>query len=108
MTTSVSQRLNSLCVKLKIGVLFIITLSSLLYVRVDILLTCGKHLQDCIFISVGQRVGPIKIALSNHFLSSLECEQSCTCICVFWGGGGEDINLANVSTIFRLDFEIVL
>jgi hypothetical protein len=51
-------------------------------VRVDILLTCGKHLQDCIFISVGQRVGPIKIALSNHFLSSLECEQSCTCICV--------------------------
>jgi hypothetical protein len=48
------------------------------------------------------------LALSNHFLSSLECEQSCTCICVFWGGGGEDINLANVSTIFRLDFEIVL
>jgi hypothetical protein len=45
MTTSVSLRLNILCIMFKIIVVFIIMM---LYVRVGILLACGKHLQDLI------------------------------------------------------------
>jgi hypothetical protein len=38
---------TTLYIMLKILVFFIITLSALLYMRVDILLTCGKHLYGC-------------------------------------------------------------
>ena len=48
MATSVSRRLNILCIVFKIIALFLITLFARLYVRVSILLTCGKHLHDCI------------------------------------------------------------
>ena len=42
MTTSVSRRLNILCIKFKIISFFIIRLFGSFYVRVGILLTCGK------------------------------------------------------------------
>ena len=44
MTTSVSQRLNILSIMFKIIAFFMITLFARIYVRVGILLTCGKHL----------------------------------------------------------------
>jgi len=49
MTTSMSRRLNIhvVCIMLKIIAFFIITLF-VRYVRVGILLTCGKHLHDSI------------------------------------------------------------
>ena len=46
MTTSVSQKLNILCTKLEIITLFMITLLAWLYVKVDILLTYVKHMND--------------------------------------------------------------
>jgi hypothetical protein len=48
MTASVSWRLNILCIKFKIGAFFLTTLLIQSYVWIDILLTCGKHLHDCI------------------------------------------------------------
>jgi len=49
MTTSVSQRLNILCLIIKIiAGLFATTLFVLLYARVGIIFTCGKHLHDSI------------------------------------------------------------
>ena len=54
-TTSVSRRLKILFIMFKIIVFFVITLFSRLYVRVGILLTCGKHLHDCI-ISLSEKV----------------------------------------------------
>ena len=46
MTTSVSRRLNILCIMFKIIALFIKPLFARLYVRVGISLTCGKYLHD--------------------------------------------------------------
>jgi len=43
MTTSVSRRLNILYIMFKIIAFFMITLVARLYVRVGILLTCGRH-----------------------------------------------------------------
>ena len=44
--TSVSGRLNTLCIMFKIWAYFVITLFVWLCVRVNILLTCRKHLHD--------------------------------------------------------------
>jgi len=46
MTTSVSRKSKLLCVMFIIIAFFIITLFARFYVRVGILLTCGKHLHD--------------------------------------------------------------
>jgi hypothetical protein len=48
MTTSVSRMFNIFCTKLRIRAFFITPLLNQLCMRVGILLTCGKHLHDCI------------------------------------------------------------
>ena len=64
MTTSVIRRLNILCIMFKITAFFIITLLARLFVRVDILLTCGRHLHDRI-ISVRWDVWAHKTSLTQ-------------------------------------------
>ena len=54
MATSVSQRLNIICIMFKIIAFFIIKLFAWLYERVDILLTWGKHLHDSIISLRGE------------------------------------------------------
>jgi len=54
MTTSVSLGLNILCVAFTIIAFYIITLFALLYVRVGILLKCGKYLHDRIISLRGE------------------------------------------------------
>ena len=56
--TSVSSRLNILCVMFKIIKLFTVTLFARSSVRIGILLTCGNNLHDRI-ISLRGQIGPI-------------------------------------------------
>ena len=97
MTTSVSRRLNILYIKFKIIVFFIITLLTMLYVRVGILLTSRKHLYDPI-ISLRWKVWVHKTSLTPlRFIAVQSQESDQSCICVLVGadpgfqvrGGGE-------------------
>ena len=54
MKTSVSSRLNIVCVMLKIITLFTVTLFAHLSVRIAILFTCGNNLHDRIISLRGQ------------------------------------------------------
>jgi len=54
MTTSVSRRLNILCILFNHIASFITKLFSWLYVRVGILLTCGRHLYNYIISLRGE------------------------------------------------------
>ena len=84
MTASVSWRLNILCIKFKIGAFFLTTLLIQSYVRIDILLTCGKHLHDCI-ISLRGDVWDHKISLTPPLfievpVPSQDNDMSCICV----------------------------
>ena len=59
-TTSVSRRLDILCIMFKIIAFYIIKLFTWLYLRFDILLTCRKHLYGLI-ISLWGRLGYIQL-----------------------------------------------
>jgi hypothetical protein len=55
-----------------------------LYVKVDILLTCGKHLHDCI-ISLRGKFSINKTSLTpplvvEVLVPSQECERFCMCV----------------------------
>ena len=50
MTTVVSRILCILCIMFKSTAFFIITPFSLLYMKIDIFLTCGKYLHDRIIL----------------------------------------------------------
>ena len=83
------------------------TLISKLYVRVGILLTCGKHLHDCTIslrVEVTRRGHKTSLTLPLFIevpVSSQGSERSCTCMCV----RGVHVNLS-VVLIFLLDFEL--
>ena len=118
MTTSVSRRLNILYIKFKIIVFFIITLLTMLYVRVGILLTSRKHLYDPI-ISLRWKVWVHKTSLTPlRFIAvqSQESDQSCICVLVgadpgyqVRGGGRADLKKmcgveggTNIFGVFRV------
>jgi len=61
------------------------TLFTLLFVRVGILLTCGKYLHDRISFHLKGRFGPIQLAYSRTLcieVSMLSQESKRLCICV--------------------------
>ena len=80
---------------------FIITLFVRLYVRVGILLTCGKHLHDRI-ISLRGEVWSHKASLVPLFFyevsfPSQKCERSCICLL--------GLSFLSLSTIFQLEHQ---
>ena len=103
-TTSVSRRLRILFIMFKIIVFFVITLFSRLYVRVGILLTCGKHLHDCI-ISLSEKVWAQKTRLTTSLFIEVpvprqESERSCICVL--------EVSILSPSTMILIfDFGIV-
>ena len=95
MTTSVSQRLHILYIMLKIIASFVITLFDWSYVRINILITCGRHCHDRI-ISLRGEIWAKKKIYEPHNIS-LKClcqtrkvrghvfvfevsERSCICV----------------------------
>jgi hypothetical protein len=88
--TIVLQRINILCLKLtNWDPMYNATmLISKLYVRVGILLTCGKHLHDCTIslrVEVTCRGHKTSLTLPLFIevpVSSQGSERSCTCMCV--------------------------
>jgi hypothetical protein len=84
MTISVSRSLNIFCIMFKIIAFFIMTLFARLYVRVDILLTCGKHVHDRI-ISLREEVWAYKTSLIQPPLIEVSVpnqEHGPSCICL--------------------------
>jgi len=84
MTTSVSGRLNILCIVFKIIAFFMITLFARLYEMVGILLTYGKRLHDHI-ISRRVDVWAYKASLNSPCfievpMPSQESEWPCICV----------------------------
>ena len=84
MRTSVSRRLNILCIMFKIIAFFIIMLFNRLYVRVGILPTYENHFHDRI-ISLRGQVWAHKTSLTpplfiNVSVPSLKSERSCICV----------------------------
>jgi hypothetical protein len=107
MTTSVSLRLNKICILFKITAFFIIMLFYRLYVRIDIWLPCGKHLHDWI-ISLKGEVWVHKYSLkllSLNLYASLGVievhvprqESEMSCIFVLW------VSILPLSTMYLLD-----
>ena len=80
----VNNNNNRLCIMFKIIALFIITLLPLWYVRVDILLTCWKHLYDRIISLRGEVSVHITSLTPSLFIEvpvpSLESDRSCICV----------------------------
>ena len=102
MTTSVSRRLNVLWIMFKIISFFIIALFAQLYVRVGIILTCGKHLHDRI-TAVRWEVCTHKTGLTPPF--SLRCMKQARKVnvmylCVI-------VSVLPLSTILIFDFKPV-
>jgi hypothetical protein len=100
MTTSMSRRLNILCIMINIIAFYIITLLSWLHVRVSILLTCDR------IISLREEVWVHKTGLTLPL---------CYCIVVFQTGNIEwscicviEKSVLPLSTILIFDFGIVL
>jgi len=79
MLTTVSRRLNILCIMFKIIAFFLIMLFALLYVRVGILLTCGKYLHVCIIL-LQREVWVLRTSLAPPFLLS-QCQYQGGTLC---------------------------
>ena len=89
----------------KITTFFIIALFTLLYVKVDMLLTCGILLLHDDIISLRGEVWDNEISLTPPLVivipvPSQESDRSCICVL--------GISILHISTIFLLDFETVL
>ena len=88
----------------KIIAFFIMTLFARLYVRVDILLTCGKHVHDGIISLRGEvwahTTSLIQPLLIEVPVPSQEHEPSCICVLV--------ISILLLFTILIFDLGIVL
>ena len=99
MTASVSWRLNILCIKFKIGAFFLTTLLIQSYVRIDILLTCGKHLHDCI---ISLRAHKTSLTPPCHFslVSGPSQESELSCIYHMWEGISTYLCFYNSQTTF--------
>jgi hypothetical protein len=80
MRTTVSRRLNILCIMFKIIAFFLIMLFALLYVRVGILLTCGKYLHVCIIL-LKREVWVLRTSLAPPFLLS-QCQYQGGTLCL--------------------------
>ena len=103
MTNSVSRSLNIFCIMFKIIAFFIMTLFARLYVRVDILLTCGKHVHDGI-ISLREEVWAHKTSLIQPPLIEVSVpnqEHGPSCICLLV------ISILLLFTILIFDLGIV-
>ena len=79
MSTSVSRRLNILCIKLKIREFFITKLITHLDARVRILLVCGKHLHGRT-IPLREEAWDIKLLQLRLKQAIHESERSCICM----------------------------
>ena len=79
MTTSVSRRLNILCIMFTIIAPFIIMLFAWLYVMIDNLLTCGKYLHDRI-TSLREDIQTHKTSFIEVPVPSQESERLCICV----------------------------
>ena len=105
--TTVSRKLNILCIMFKVISFFIIKLFAMLYERVDILLTCGKHLHDRIISLRGEIwTGEVWAHKTNltppHFIEvSVLQESQRSYICVL------RLSVLVLSTILIFDFGIV-
>ena len=81
--TSVSRRLNILCIMFKIIDLFIITLFAMLYMRDGILFWCGGHWQDSIILLRGDALGHRTILTSPCIIKVHVSIQESDLSCIF-------------------------
>ena len=99
--TTVSWRINILCIMFKIIPFFMITLFSQFYVKVGIILTHGKHFHECV-ISLRGEVWAYWTSLtpSLFIVKFLLPRSESSCICVR--------DILHLSTIIRLEFGTIL
>ena len=99
MTTSVSRRLNIVCIMISIIAFFVIKLFSWLYVRVGILLTCDRIISLIGEVWVHKTTSAPPLCYRIAVFQTGNIEWSCVCLL--------EKSVLPLSTIFIFDFGIV-